>query len=451
MGREQEDFVQKTSLFHLAWPIFVETTLAILIGNVDSLMLSRYSETAVGSVGNANQILNLLTLTFNIIAGATGVIVAQYLGARLKEKINEIYSVAIVFNLVISLAVSGIILIGSSFILGLMHVPKEMLGGALSYLRLLGGFIFLQAVFNTFTQIFRSNGRTKIGMFIALSINLLNIIGNYLFLYGPLRFLGLGVTGVAISSVVSRVVAVLAAIYCFIKYIDGEISIKYIRPFPMETLKKMIRIGVPTAGESMSYSFSQLIIMSFVNVLGTRSVNAKIFMGMLTNFSFIYTTSIAQGTQIIVGHLIGAGDENEAYHRVLKALRQGLIASIGLAVVNYLLSPYTLRIFTTDPETLSLANKAMAIAVLMETGRASNLVVISSMRSAGDIKFPTYLGIASMWGISAGFSYILGLHFGFGLLGIITAMAMDEVIRGIIVIIRWIRGNWRGRSLITSE
>ena len=116
----------------------------------------------------------------------------------------------------------------------------------------------------------------------------------------------------------------------------------------------------------------------------------------------------------------------------------------------YFISPYALRIFTRNEEILSLGSKVMFIGIILEFGRATNLVVINSMRAAGDIKFPTYLGMASMWGVSVLFSYILGIKLGLGLVGIWIAMAMDEWIRGIVVFIRWKKGTWRGKSVVTK-
>ena len=439
---------EKTSLFQLSWPIFVETLLAMLIGNVDTIMLSNYSDTAVGAVSNANQILNLLTLMFSIIASATGVVVAQYLGAKLYDKLSEIYSVSVGFNLVISGVFSLAIMIFGKGMLRLIKIPDSLLTEANSYLVILGGFIFLQAMFNTFTQIFRSNGKTKIGMIISLLVNVANIFGNYLFLYGPLRFLNLGVKGVAISSVVSRMIALGIAIYFFVKYIPGNISMKYFKKFPVHTLKKLLLIGIPSAGESISYSISQICIMSFVNMLGLVAVNAKAYASVLTNFAYVFSVSMAQGMQILVGHYVGAGKEDVAYKRVLKTLRVAIILSFLLATINYIISPYTLQIFTKNKETLELAVKVMALDIFLEFGRATNLVVIQSMRAAGDVKFPTYLGMASMWGVSVLLGYVFGIVFHFGLLGVWFAMALDEWVRAIIVYIRWKKGGWRGKAVV---
>lgn len=438
---------EHTSLLKLTWPIFIENLLAMLIGNIDSIMLSNYSETAVGGVGNANQILNLLTLAFSIIASATGVIVAQYLGAKLLSKMNEIYTVSIFFNLVLSGLISLIILLFSGAIFNLMNVPADLLPDALSYMKILGGFIFLQACFNTFTQIFRSNGLTRIGMYISIFINILNIIGNYIFLFGPLSSLDLGVTGVAISSVLSRVIALFIAFYLFHKHI-GKLSLKYLKPFPIDTLKKLIKLGIPTAGENISYDISQLFIMSFVNTLGIIAVNTKIYSTLLINFAYLYACSVAAATQIITGHLVGAKNFDGAYRRVLKTLKSAILISVLIAIINFLICPYTFKIFSAGEDVIKLGSTILIIDIILEFGRSVNLVVINSMRAAGDIKFPTYLGMASMWGVSVLFGYLFGIKLGFGLPGIWIAMAMDEWLRAMVVLIRWKKGTWRNKSIV---
>src|SRR5574344_1212464 len=167
--------VKNMSLLKLGWPIFIQALLSMCLGYVDTLMIGKYSDTAVGSIGNANQIIGFLTLAFSIIASATGVIVAQYLGAKLRDALSQISTVSLAFNLVISGIVSIIILFGNHFILNLLNVPKAMMPDARSYMAIVGGFIFLEAVFDTFGQICRSNGLTKIGMIVSIIMNLVNI------------------------------------------------------------------------------------------------------------------------------------------------------------------------------------------------------------------------------------------------------------------------------------
>lgn len=444
----EEQDIRHTSLFKLGWPIFVQTLLSLCLGYIDTLMISRYSDTAVGGIGNANQITGFLTLAFSVISSATGVVVAQYLGAKKKEELNEIYSVSVAFNLTLSVFISIVILLFHMPLLHLLKVQPSMLADASAYMQIVGGFIFLDAVFGTFSQIFRSNGRTKIGMVTSIIMNLINIAGNYVFLYGPLKNLHLGVKGVAIATALSRFIAVIIALVYFGRKIEGRISVRYLVPFRFDILKKLLKIGIPTAGETISYDIAQLLIMAFVNSLSVAAVNTKIYAGILSNFAYLFSIAAAMATAIVVGHSVGASDDEYAYRKVLSTLKRAMVISVSIASVSFLISPFTFRIFTDNKEIISLGQRIMLICIFLEIGRTVNLVVINSMRAAGDVKFPTLLGMASMWGVSVLFGYLFGINMGYGLTGIWIAMAMDEILRGIVVLIRWIRGSWRGKRLV---
>ena len=443
--------IMKRSVFSLALPIFFQSLLGVSLGYIDTAMLSNYSETAVGAIGNANNILGFLTLAFSIISSATGVMVSQYLGAKQTNKMNQIYTVAISFNLILSVAISLVIFLFSKPLLVLMQVPAEMVNDANGYMQIVGGTIFTQAVFNAFTQVFVSHGKTGFGMFMSLAMNIMNICGNYLFLYGPLQFLGLQTQGVAVSTCISRVAALCFSIIYFYKIIGGRISIKYLKPFPTDILKSLLKLGIPTAGENISYNLAQLVISAFVNTMGIVAINTKIYANMLSMFTYMFALSAAVATQIIVGHSVGANDYDFAYHRVWKTLKLGMIVSISVATLNFALSPFTFRLFSDDPAVIELGTAVMFVALILEFGRTTNLIVISSMKSAGDVKFPTIIAILSMWGISITLAFLLGIVFEMGLIGVFIGMAADEIVRGIIVVIRWKRGTWRGKRIVTSS
>ena len=183
--KNPNDSVMNQSVIKLAWPIFLQLLLGISLGYVDTIMLSNYNETAVGAIGNANQILGFLTLAFNIISSATGIIVSQYLGAGKKEKMNMSYTVALSFNFVLSIVISFVVFIFSRNLLEAMQVPAAMLDESDMYMQIVGGTIFTQALINAFNSIFASNGKTVFGMIIGLGMNIINICGNALLLYGP--------------------------------------------------------------------------------------------------------------------------------------------------------------------------------------------------------------------------------------------------------------------------
>lgn len=442
---------EKTPLLLVAGPMFMELFLNILLNNVDTLMLGHYSENAVGAVGNANQIMSMMILMFNIIATATSVVVAQYLGAKRLEKMNLIYTLAFTVNLVFGITLSALMVLTKNPLLTLLHVSDEMRPDAALYINIVGSGLFLQACYNVMLQILRCNGYTKVGMYISIIINGINIVGNYLFLYGPLKSLEFGVAGVAISTVTARVVALLAALLFFYRAEIGIISVRLLRPFPKRLLWQMVRIGLPSAGENLSYNLYQLVLLSFVNSMGNDAVNARVFCNSLISFAIVFANSAAMATQIITGHLVGAGKEEVAYKRVFRTLFVSLPITLGVAAVNWLLCPFTLRIFTDNETVIQIGYYIMLADILIEVGRCLNLTFINSMKAAGDYLFPLILGLITMWGIGVTVGYGLGIAAGIGVAGVFLGTAADECVRGFIVMYRWYKKKWYGKAIIRSK
>ena len=442
---------EKTPLMLLAGPIFLELFLNTLLNNVDMIMLSRYDDNAVGAVGNANTIMFMMNILFNVIATATSVVVAQYLGAKRFDKMNMIYTLSVAVNLVIGVVLSGVFCLANPLIMDFLNVSPEMRPYSMSYIYIVGGFGFLTAVFNVMLQILRCNGHTRIGMRVTFAINIVNIFGNYLFLYGPLSFLKLGVAGVAISTVVARALAVAAVFVFFFAAKIGRISLRYLKPFPGKLLIKMITIGLPTAGENLTYNLYQTTLLSFVNSMGNDAVTARVCCNTLISFAMIFSNASAMATQIITGHLVGAGKSDEAYKRVFRTLRTSMPITIALASCNALLCRSTLRIFTDDPHIIALGQMIMIADIFVEIGRCLNMTFVSSLKAAGAYMFPLIVGILCNWGLGLTAGYTFGVLLGIGVAGIYAGTATDECIRGLIVMYYWYKKKWVGKSVVEKK
>ena len=442
---------EKTPLLMLAGPMFFELFLNTMLNNVDTLMLSHYDEFAVGAVGNANTIMFMMNILFNVIATATSVVVAQYLGAKRYDKMNMIYTLAIVVNLVIGIILSGVFCAANPLIMDFLQVSPEMRPYSMTYIYIVGGGGFLMAVFNVMLQILRCNGYTKIGMRVTFGINLINIGGNYLFLYGPLKFMNMGVAGVAVSTVAARAIAVTAVIVFFYVTKIGRISLKYLRPFPKKLLLKMVSIGLPTAGENLTYNLYQTTLLSFVNGMGNDAVNARAYCNTLISFAMIFSNACAMSTQIITGHLVGAGKQEQAYRRVFKTLRTSLPITIALATTNAVLCRYSLQIFTDNQNVIALGQMIMIADIFVETGRCLNMTFVNSLKAAGAFVFPLVAGILCNWGLGLTTGYAVGVAMGIGVAGIYAGTATDECIRGLIVMYYWYKKKWFGKSVVDKK
>lgn len=442
---------ENTPLLMLAGPMFLELLLNTMLNNVDTLMLSHYDEYAVGAVGNANTIMFMMNILFNIIATATSVVVAQYLGARQYDSMNMIYTLAVTVNLVFGLVLSGLFCLANPLIMNFLHVSREMRPYSMIYIYIVGGGGFLTAVFNVMLQILRCNGHTRIGMWVTFAINIINIGGNYLFLYGPLKVLNMGVAGVATSTVFARFLAAVALLLFFFATKTGRLSLRYLNPFPGKLLGKMIKIGLPSAGENLTYNLYQTTLLSFVNGMGNDSVNARAYCNSLIAFGMIFSNAAAMSTQIITGHLVGAGKSEEAYRRVFKTLRVSMPITIALSSANALLCRYTLGFFTSNQNVIALGQMIMIVDIFVETGRCLNMTFVNSLKAAGAYVFPLIMGILCNWGLGLTTGYVVGVALGAGVTGIFAGTATDECIRGLIVMYYWYKKKWLGKSVVDSS
>lgn len=442
---------KKLTLFALTWPIFIEMLLHMVMGNADTLMLSQYDDNAVAAVGVSNQILQLVIVMFGFIATGTAIIIAQHIGGKQQKTAAEIVVVSIGVNFIFSLILSGVlVLFGESFLIA-MNLPIELIDSALVYLQIVGGFSFVQAILMTIGASLKSYGFTKDAMYITIGINLLNILGNYLFIFGAMGFPELGVKGVAISTAVSRLIGLIIIFMLLKKRIPQELPFKQILTFAKSHTSNLLKIGVPTAGEHIAYHTSQMMITVFITTLGTAALTTKVYTQNLMMFLLLFGIAIGQGTQILIGYFVGAGEHEKAYGRCLKSLKSAMIVSTVMAVLFSLLSKELLGLFTNNPEIIRTGSTLLLLTIILEPGRSFNLVVINALRAAGDVKFPVYMGILSMWGVAVPIAYVLSIHFNMGLIGIWIAFIVDEWLRGILMLWRWRTRIWVNMSFVSSS
>lgn len=445
---KKEKSSNEISLFKLVWPIFIELALVMLVGNADQFMISSYSEDAVAGVGNANQILNFFVIAFSVFSMSTIILVSQYKGAKNYEKVETIYTLSLVVNFIISLVISIIVLIFSEPIFHFMKVDSDVLPYALTYIRIVGGFIFLQAILTAFSAIFKSARLMMQTMLISIAINIFNVIGNLILINGYGPFPRLGVVGVSISTCVSRAIGIIFCIIIFVRNKELKMSFKNLKPFPTVELKKMLGIGIPSGAEVVSYNLSQIFILRMINSFGKFVVTTKYFTQLFAYFSYLYAMAVSQASQIIIGHYIGAKQIDDADKRIKKTLIMSVIVSLFMSVTLYLLSSHLFGIFTDNPEIINLGKKILFIEIFLEIGKCSNIALVRSLQAAGDVKFPTTVGIISMWVIAFGLSLVLGVFCNLGLIGVWIAMALDENIRAVIFVFRWRSGVWKTKNLI---
>ena len=435
-------------IIRLTIPVFIEILLAMLIGNVDQFMIKTQSDNAYAAIGNVNQIVNVFLMTFNVVAVASTILIAQNIGAKNREKVNELYSLSFYANFVFGLIVTAIVFIFYSPMFSWLKYPQEILHDSVVYIVIIGAGLILNSLMVTYSSFLRANGFMRECMYIAIIGNVINVIGNSLLIFGFFGIPKLGIAGVAIASDFSKLVSVILFIIIFKKRIGVKISIKKIIPFPLDDFKKMLGIGVPSAGESISFALVTIMVQKFINIFGKAVVTARVTVNMLTFISWIFATAISSTTQVVIGYLMGARDIDGSDKRFKTSRLLAMLFSLGGSLILYFLCKPICGIFVKDAAILDICQKIMFVEIFLEQGRAVNLVAVRSLQACGDTKFPIIIGIVVAWIVAVGGGYILGVVFDLGIVGVWIAMACDELTRAIIFSVRWKLGKWRKMTLV---
>lgn len=440
----------KRQLKVLTIPVFIEIALVMMMGAVDTVMLSRYSDNSVAAVGLDNQLISLVFLVYQFFSMGAAILCAQYIGAGLRKRLVQVVGMALVVNLMLGLTVSALLFFYAEPLLRLMGLRPELMGDGLVYLRLTGAWSFFQAVSLTFSASLRSADKVTYPMVVTAIVNVVNIIGNYALIFGHWGCPKMGVEGAAIATVVSRAIAsVLLGIIHFKVHIP-RFPLHYFRPIPWKELRNLLHIGIPAMSENISYSLSQVVITYFINQISNEALAARTYCVNLIMFVYLFCVSITQGGDILVGHLVGQRRHQAAYVLGNYFFRISMIVTLTGSAILALTGKSILSAFTDNQDIIAMGCWVLIIDWFLEIGRTSNIFAVGTLRATGDVVYPVIIGIIFQWTIAVGLSYVIGIPLGYGLVGMWVGFALDENIRGVVLLRRWRSGKWRNKGFVKA-
>ncbi|MEF3307081.1 MATE family efflux transporter [Paenibacillus sp. GYB003] len=435
-------------LFRLTWPIFLEMLLFLLMGSVDLFMLSRVSDNAVSAVGASNHIITIAILVLEVIGNGAAIVLSQYIGARQHYEAARIAAVAVALNAIVGLFLSLAFLAGSGRMLTAMNLQGDILEYADAYLVIVGGGIVLQALINIMAAIVRTYGFTKETMLVSLGMNLIHVALNYALIFGHWGFPELGVQGAAISTVASRFVCLVVFIGLMYRVMEVRIAFGHYFEFPKAYVRKILKIGLPSAFEQIMYQCCQLVFVFYTTFLGATALAAKQYASNMSMYIYLFSAAVGMGTAIVTGRLVGAERHGDAYRRVWSSVRWALAITVLIDALVIAFRVPLFGLFTDDPDIVRLGAQVLLLSIVLETGRTCNMVIINSLRAAGDATFPVYMGVLSMVCMSLPLGYWLVFRLDLGLVGIWLAIAADEWLRAVIMFFRWRSRAWANKGLV---
>jgi putative MATE family efflux protein len=434
------NFIDRPRLNAVATPIFGEFLLGYTVVIAGLWLASHTSDGAAGSLGLANQVLESLYVVFRVLAIGMGVVITQLLGGKKLEQVRHTALAGLGACTWAGLLVVAILVFGNDAILDLLNAPDEILPLVSPYLQLLAPAALLDGYNLTMASILRAHLHVRDSLKVMVLMHCSHLAMAVPLMLGVGPWEGLGLYGFAVALLISRAIGLALHLVLWRKRMNLVPNARHWWVLQPRVLAPVLRIGVPGASAELGYRVAFMVSLASAARLGVAALATHAYTLQLLRYVLLISLAIGWACEIMVGRLVGGGQFNQAHSLVRKGLRNGILASGGMALLAALASPWLMRVFTKDPHVIQAAHTLLWIAVALETGRAFNLIITGALRATGDVIYPVAASLGSFFLVLGAGSYIMGRNF--GLPGIFIAYAADEWVRGLLMWARWNMHGW---------
>lgn len=427
-------------------PLVIEQLLAIAVGLCDSVMVSQVGEAAMSAVSLVDTVNVLMINAFSALATGGAVIVGQYLGRKELQKAGHSGAQLLLFMGEVSLLVMAVFYLAKGFVLGVVfgEVEPDVAAYADTYYMIVQASIPFLALYNAGAALFRVMGNSRISMYVSVMMNLINVVGNAVLIFG----FRMGVEGVAIPTLVSRAVA--AVVILAMLYRPGlplqveRVSWKHDR----YVVKNILRFGVPNGLESSMFQLGKILLLSTVSVLGTAAVAANAVGNMVASIQCVPGLAVGLAMVTVVSRCVGAGDYEKARYYTKKLLKYTYVMMGIMILFSLVFLPFILKLYNVSEEAEECASQLVWLhGVLGAVFWPLSFTLPQALRAAGDTRYTMVSGTISMWTLRVGLGILLGRYWGVGVLGVWIAMCVDWLLRITLFVIRFRGHKWETMSV----
>ncbi|MCR5264131.1 MAG: MATE family efflux transporter [Clostridiales bacterium] len=439
-------------MLRLILPLIAEQTLAVTIGMLDTVMVSYAGESAISGVSLVDQISILLINIFSALTTGGAVVAAQYMGRGDRKNAGRSAKQLFWLSGSITSVIMAVCLIFNHGILRTIYgaVEPDVMSSAEIYFYITCVSYPALGIYNSGAALFRSMGNSQVSMKTSLIMNLMNLGGNALLIYG----FGMGAAGAAWSTLASRTVGAVIMLILMCRPTGNLNEFRVEKIYKPETdfgmIKSILRIGVPNGAEGGMFQVGKLIVANLITTFGTASIAANAVSNTLAGFSIIPGSAIGLAMITVVGQCVGAGDYDQAKRYTLRLMKYVYMICGAVDLVMFFAGPAIVSFFNISAEAKEMAQyivRTYAVASFLIWSLSFSLP--NALRAAGDARFTMIIAILSMWIFRIGFSYLLCVWFGMGLNGVWYAMYIDWIFRSSWYVWRFLSGRWKYKKVIS--
>lgn len=431
-------------LLQLAWPSFVENLLQTMLGFVDLVFVGQLGPDAIAGVGLGNQFMVLLQVVFTGLAVGNTALVARAIGAKDKEDAERIAKQSLMIGALLSVLVAAIGILYAESIIRVMGTTDSVTAIGGGFLRIVSSFSIVIALMLIAGGTLRGSGDTRSPMLITAIINVINIVMDYLLIFGNFGFPHMGAVGSAVATTIARGVG--AALMLYVLFRRGSVlKLDLWTGWKIHgaAIGRILNIGGPAAAEQVIFQIGFLTFSAIAVFLGTNDLAAQQIAFNISNFSSLPAQAFGVAAITLVGQSLGARDPERAEASARQALKSGMIWMSAMGIGFFIFRGFLIGLYTNDPAVQRLGEMCLAFLALAQPLQAVAVVMASALRGAGDTRATLVITSVCVWVVRVALAYLLGIVFGLGLFGVWLGWFSDFIVRATLIFLRFQDGQWK--------
>jgi putative MATE family efflux protein len=439
-----DDRALRSRVFRLAWPVMAEAFLQTFVQIVSMVLVGHLGSAAVTSIGLSTQPLQVFYAIFQGAGVGATAVVARLIGQGDERQAGKASAQAVTLSVIIAAAGAAVLFANARAMVVWMGAAADVVPEATRYLTVLAPGLFCMWVQTVMAGGLRGAGDMRTPLKVSVIINIINLIGNMLLVYGLFGFPALGVYGAGLATTIARVVG---ALMMLVPYLSNR-SVLYVS-FPhdffpdLTFIARILRVGIPGAVERVLFSGGMMFYSRMVAALGTVAYAAHTIGLSVESIAFMPGGGFGTAATTLVGQSLGARRPDVAERSTYMSFWMSC-AFVGSVALLFLFIPeYLIGIYSKEPEVIRLGSIYLRIFAFCQFHQAAAAVFSGALRGAGDTKFVMYMTSVADTVVLLGSTYILLTPVGMGIVGAWIGMAIEGIFRGVACLLWFRTGRWK--------
>lgn len=433
-----------STVFSLVVPLALQNLINVGVASSDVIMLGKVGENVLSGASLAGQVNFIMLLIFFGLTSGAAVLTAQYWGKKDTDTIEQILALTLRFSLVVAILFTIITFLFPDSIMRIFSSDPNVISEGVKFLRIVCFSYIFSSITVIYLNIIRSIERVKISTIVYSVSLVINVILNYIFIYGKFGMPALGIRGSALATLIARIIELIITLIYAHKYnSDIKFKLKYLFRVKHYLLDDFIKFSIPVTLNELLWGLGTSAYAAIIGQLGSQAAAANSIAQVTRQLATVISFGIANATAIIIGKSIGANNFEEARHYGKLFVKLSIITGIGGAIVVLIARPIAIANLNLSPLAQTYLSYMMLIMSYFVICQSYNTtMIVGVFRAGGDTKFGLLIDVSSMWGCSIIIGALAAFVFKWGVPIVYMILLSDEVIKVFLSTYRYKKYIW---------